>query len=1263
MKRTTNSQNTPKVQLNFWINKVLLLLNYCLIALYNHSPKPPNNSLLRGFGLCLCYCLLSFALAPALSAQGFYTNFGQNRVQYKDNIWSYYESPDFVTYYYQGGQELAYFCTIIAEASLNDIESKLEFKNTDKVEIMVYQDISDLKQTNIGTGQEVNNTGGITKILGNKIFVYFNGDHRHLARQVRQGIARVSIERMVFGTNIQEMIQNAVTLNLPEWFTSGLAAYVGEEWNTQLDNQLRNAIAHNRLKEFAKLNGEEATFAGHALWHYLAQQHGAATIPNILYLTRINRHAESGFYFVLGNNIKTTIQNFNNYYTQQANSYKLSLDSLSNGAENDTLSKNAKRIWRSKTENFLRRLAADQVHVSPNGQYVALTTNDFGQHKVILLDTQTDKKYTLLRTGFKSYRLPYQDNYPLLAWDKNGEKLAIVYEERDAIKLLFYTPTDQKKEFADDLTKFQQVTGITFTNDSRKMVLSAMQNGQLDLFSYYIPNTKVTRLTNDFFDEREPRYIETQQRSGILFSSNRLNDTLRSQRFDTIMPRNFYDLYFYDLGKATAEPDNIDGRVLIRMSNTPFADELQATQFDSTYIAFLSDENGINNRYMGYFDSVYVRTDHYVYYKDSMVLNPRYDIKPFQQRGLIDSLVNKDIYKTIGRSFPISDLSNGLVESDIALQSKQMYSLRYVNNYYELTAEPLPEQPLNAKTNPSPTLYRRQMERSSQIFTVIPTIAANPNSTAPTLPQAPNTKPTNEQVLPNNQQNGDTNNTKTNITPNITTADTTAQTNNNTNITNKENYYLQTIFDNEYANNKAFPGGMAAAKSASLISNTPTSSTDNQSKVAASTSLYGNSSAFLSDRDRIFKRSRIRNHFVRFMTDNVVSQLDNSIMFTPYQLFTGGAGGFNMPNLNGLIKVGITDLMEDYRITGGFRIPLGLNGTEYFVEYQNYRRRLDKKLLYYRRVDEGIYYTNLIQGTLSYPFDINRSMRFYGSYRQDRIVIPASDTATLNIPDQHISWLMAKGEYVYDNTIDIALNILNGTRYKFFAEIHKPFYAQIGERGIDFDFKYGYVGVVGADIRHYQRVHRQIIWANRLATSMSFGSNKIIYYLGGVENWLQFDTNKLFDSNTPISQDENYVYQALATNMRGFKQNARNGTSYMVLNSELRVPVFAALSSTQLRSEMLKNFQLLAFVDVGTAWKGLSPFDDDNRYNIVTIPNPPAGPVVVTARYFKNPLVAGYGFGARTKLLGYFVRADVAWGVDGKIVSDPRWYFSMGLDF
>ncbi|MGB0840306.1 MAG: hypothetical protein ACPGXL_09210, partial [Chitinophagales bacterium] len=135
------------------------------------------------------------------------------------------------------------------------------------------------------------------------------------------------------------------------------------------------------------------------------------------------------------------------------------------------------------------------------------------------------------------------------------------------------------------------------------------------------------------------------------------------------------------------------------------------------------------------------------------------------------------------------------------------------------------------------------------------------------------------------------------------------------------------------------------------------------------------------------------------------------------------------------------------------------------------------------------------------------------------------------------------------------------------------------------------------------------------------------------------------------------------TNLRGFKQNIRNGSSYAVLNSELRIPLFTYLINKPIRSEFLRNFQVLGFVDVGTAWKGVSPFDDEDQYSIVEISSE-FSPVSATVRYFRSPVVGGYGTGVRTKLLGYFVRADVAWGIEsGAVNDDPMWYFSLGMDF
>ena len=48
-------------------------------------------------------------------------------------------------------------------------------------------------------------------------------------------------------------------------------------------------------------------------------------------------------------------------------------------------------------------------------------------------------------------------------------------------------------------------------------------------------------------------------------------------------------------------------------------------------------------------------------------------------------------------------------------------------------------------------------------------------------------------------------------------------------------------------------------------------------------------------------------------------QLDNSMLNQTYQLFSGGGVYYN-PGLSGFFKFGISDLMEDYKFTGGFRL-------------------------------------------------------------------------------------------------------------------------------------------------------------------------------------------------------------------------------------------------------------------------------------------------------------------------------------------------------
>ncbi len=397
----------------------------------------------------------------------------------------------------------------------------------------------------------------------------------------------------------------------------------------------------------------------------------------------------------------------------------------------------------------------------------------------------------------------------------------------------------------------------------------------------------------------------------------------------------------------------------------------------------------------------------------------------------------------------------------------------------------------------------------------------------------------------------------------------------------------------------------------------------------------------------------------------MVTQIDFNFLNASYQTFTGGAFYFN-PGFNVLMKIGANDLFEDIKLTGGIRISPDLDANEYLLSFENLKRRLDKQVVFHRQAfrnnvfdDDGFFvgeiktHMHLLSLILRYPLTQVKSISTTFSFRNDRTVYLSSNTNFLNIPNDYRNWLGMKLEYNYDNTRSLGMNLYTGTRYKIFAEVQEQVYENIYE-----------LIVFGADFRHYTRLHRSLIMANRFAWSTSQGSSRIIYYLGGVDNWINLNPNKtptfIPFTEIPIDRTQNYAYQAVGTNMRGFSQNIRNGNNFAVFNTEIRLPIFKYLANYPLSRSFFENFQLVAFFDVGSAWSGPTPWSSKNAYDSDVIQQ---GPITITIDANRDPIVAGYGFGIHTQLLGYFMRFDWAWGIENRQVLPPVFYFSMSLDF
>ena len=1153
-----------------------------------------------------------------ISAQSAEVKFGQNRVQFKDFDWQYYESDHFITYFYPGGQDIAKYTIKTAEDNVQPIADLLNYKLKRKLDIIVYNNINDLNQTNIGSNAPPANLGTTVDIANNKLFIYFNGDHGHLDKQIRMGLARVYVDRQSSGNGIGEIVSNAILFNQPDWYRLGLISYLGENWNADMEDHLRDGIMSGRFKKLNKLTPEEAAFVGHSIWHYVEEVYGKNAVGNLQYLSRINRSVDNGFLFALGTNLNETLQNWYKYYVARYNNeVKYTIPQ-----ENQNL---VKKKNREETYYYQPRL-------SPDGKYIAYSSNNLGRYKVHLMDLDKKKKKVIYRGGWRTKTQWTDHSTPLIAWAPKSDKLGFIFDKRAIVRLGEYNIEKQKgkkrKEFR-RIEKFQKVTAFNYA-DSKTLVWAAVRNGQSDISLYTIASQTVRQITDDYFDDFTPAVVTVDSIRGVVFASNRSDDTLRKQRYDSQVFDKQTDLFFYPLD----ESDNI----LYRITNTPNSNESYPQQFSDDYFSYLSEANGIRNEYLASLEDVFdhnQKTYHFFNREtnedDSVSLPENMDYRQALDTSIITlkSVTRESVDRIQGKTFQYSNFSSNIMEQSLAPAKNLALDLvnkKARNEFYKYdinTATP------NIKQVYIQTDY---IKRRNNILLAEDSVK-----------KAIDEKKKEE--YESRYKGG-------------------------------KKVYTGQDYQSEYDYGvKLFDWDSVAAASKAAA---PLTSTANGSNTSPASTGY------------IFRFSKVRPYFVRFMIDNFAAQLDNDPLITKYQAFNPQNPGYMYQPLNALFKIGITDLFEDYRIYGGLTLPLaGAAGFSfkdlgYFLVYENNKKRWDKKLtLYYQglsdiatnrvpfyntRIPDNIgsvaysVKTTYLETQFKYPFDVFHRVMLGAGYRNDRYVFKSLDTFSLALPTYTTNWVFLKAEYVYDNTIDVMTDIKRGFRVKGFVEFHKEIPTQLVD-GIRLpNWNKQYFTEMGFDARHYLKLYKQMTLCSRVSFATSLGNDKMIHYLGGLDNsLLSIKTSSNTVSQAPISDKANYVYQTIAAPMRGFTQNSRNGTSYALINAELRIPLITMLMNHPSKSEFVRNFMIVGFMDCGTAWEGLSPFSDNNPLFTVTYQNPVS---LVTVKQYKTPVIIGTGFGLRTSLLGYFVKFDTAWGLDTGVWSDkPTYYLSFGHDF
>lgn len=353
--------------------------------------------------------------------------------------------------------------------------------------------------------------------------------------------------------------------------------------------------------------------------------------------------------------------------------------------------------------------------------------------------------------------------------------------------------------------------------------------------------------------------------------------------------------------------------------------------------------------------------------------------------------------------------------------------------------------------------------------------------------------------------------------------------------------------------------------------------------------------------------------------------------------------------------VSMNDLLENHVIKAGIFISSNFRNSDLFAEYHYNARRVDFSV----RVDRKALYIDSEAAPQKYRFNQVMVSASYPFSTTSRFVVSPMFTSTrmidliLQNPDLNSNYGGLRTEYVFDNTRVTGLNMMQGTRFK----VRYDSYLGLSNSNESFNR-------ISLDFRHYQKIHRDLIFAARVAMSHSGGKAAKQSVLGGMENWIGNKKQARTDENPlDFSKDNRDIFFTdFATNLRGFNLNRLSGTSYMLLNAELRIPLVKYLYRGAITSSTLRNFQIVGFGDIGTAWTGKGPFSENNNLNTQIIGSVDE-PFKATVTNYRNPYLMGYGIGARTTVFGIYVKFDYAWGVDNGYTNKAIPYVTLGYDF
>jgi Tol biopolymer transport system component len=521
-------------------------------------------------GLITSFMVLLFS-GHTVFSQAANEKFGKNRIQYKDFNWRFFHTDNFDIYFYDGGEWLARTAAEFLEDEFEKITDQLGYAPYFKTKIFLYNSVNDLHQSNVGMKGKQYSEGGQTDFVKTQVEIAFPGTAKDFKNELIYKISKMLVYDMMYGGSLADMFQNSYLLSLPEWFMDGASIYLARGWDVRMDDYMRDLMRKGRIRNLNRYSGEDAQLIGQSIWNYIAEKYGKSNISNILNLTRITRNQERSISNTLGVPLRQFMAEWQAYYSAMGT--KIS-------GSHEFASRDDKHV-----RNNRRDLLYPDVALSPDGRRLAYVEINSGKFKVLVTDLERNRTRTAVSGGYKIIDQDINKFQPVIAWQDNNN-LGIIGPLYGRTHLWIYDASARRRT-KKELGRLNNVRSFDIDPGGSLAVLSADLDGKNDLFLISLRRNSIKRITNDIYDEVNPRFIPNT--SSIVFSSNRSTDSLLVRESSKLNEmKTSFNLFIYSIDTTRD--------VLTRLTNT-LGNDIKPIPANESEIYYLSDQKGIFNIY------------------------------------------------------------------------------------------------------------------------------------------------------------------------------------------------------------------------------------------------------------------------------------------------------------------------------------------------------------------------------------------------------------------------------------------------------------------------------------------------------------------------------------------------------------------------------------------------------------------------------------------------------------------------------------------